>query len=183
MSAVTFITGNQNKANYMAKLLGMPIDHQKVDLDEIQSLDLRAIVEHKVRQAYALVNKPVFVEDVGVAITALGRLPGPFIKWFVEEMGLERVCRLADAAPDRAAVASCCYGYYDGTELELIYGELPGIISQHPRGDAGFGWNPIFVPKGETLTLGEMDEAQFEEYYLRIKPIRELAQFLKMKGM
>lgn len=36
----------------MRKLLGMPIEHIKLDLDEIQSLDLKEVVEHKVRQAY-----------------------------------------------------------------------------------------------------------------------------------
>ena len=49
MTHVTFITGNQNKADYLAKYLGMNIEHKKLDLDELQSLDLRTIVEHKVR--------------------------------------------------------------------------------------------------------------------------------------
>ncbi len=52
MQSITFITGNQKKADYLAKYLGFPIEHQKIDLDEIQSLDLREIVEHKVKQAY-----------------------------------------------------------------------------------------------------------------------------------
>ena len=51
MTATTFITGNQNKADYLARLLGMEIVHQKVDLDELQSTSLHEIVEHKVRQA------------------------------------------------------------------------------------------------------------------------------------
>ena len=52
MQSITFITGNQKKADYLARYLGFPIEHQKIDLDEIQSLDLREIVEHKVKQAY-----------------------------------------------------------------------------------------------------------------------------------
>lgn len=52
MSSVTFITGNQKKADYLTQFLGFPILHQKVELEEIQSLDLRKIVEHKVKQAY-----------------------------------------------------------------------------------------------------------------------------------
>jgi hypothetical protein len=53
MQSIVFITGNQKKADYLAKYLGFPIEHIKVDLDELQSLDLREIVEHKVKQAYA----------------------------------------------------------------------------------------------------------------------------------
>jgi len=47
--SVTFITGNTAKAEYLAKYLGLPIEHQKIELDEIQSLDLRTVVEYKVR--------------------------------------------------------------------------------------------------------------------------------------
>ena len=47
----------------------------KLDLDEIQSLDLREIVEHKVRQAYEKCGKPVLVENASLEFTALGRLP------------------------------------------------------------------------------------------------------------
>jgi len=61
----------------------------KIDLDELQSLDLRVIVEHKVRQAYEKVGGPVLVEDVSLEFLALGRIPGPFIKFFEQEIGLE----------------------------------------------------------------------------------------------
>ena len=178
---VVFITGNQNKADYLAKLIGMPVDHQKVDLDEIQSLDIRAITEHKVRQAYELVKKPVLVEDVGLTIKSLGRLPGPFVKWFIEDIGLAGICRLADLSPDRSALANCCYAFYDGTDLKIIYSELEGTISNEPRGDEGFGWNPIFIPEGQTLTMGEMSEEQFSEAYLRVKPIRQIGEYLKSR--
>ena len=179
MKDLVFITGNQNKADYLAKLLGIPINHQKADLDELQSLDLRFITEHKVRQAYKLVKKPVLVEDVGLIIRSMGRLPGPFIKWFIEDIGLAGICRLADASTDRSAIAACCYGYYDGVTLKLLYSELEGQIADNPRGDAGFGWNPLFIPRGHTLTLGEMSEEQFSEQYVKIKPIRQMADFLQ----
>ncbi len=52
MQKLTFITGNQNKADYLSRYLGFPVEHIKIDLDEIQSLNLNEIVEHKVRQAY-----------------------------------------------------------------------------------------------------------------------------------
>jgi inosine/xanthosine triphosphate pyrophosphatase family protein len=64
MQTITFITGNQKKADYLGKYLGFLIQHIKVDLDELQSLDLREIVEHKARQAYARFGKPIIVDDV-----------------------------------------------------------------------------------------------------------------------
>lgn len=65
MTTIVFITGNQGKADYLANFLDFPVEHIKLDLDELQSMDLRVIVEHKIRQAYAIVKKPVIVEDVG----------------------------------------------------------------------------------------------------------------------
>lgn len=75
MRPITFITGNQKKADYLARYLGFPVEHQKIDLDELQSLDLREIVEHKVKQAYEIVQSPVLVEDVSLEFSALGRIP------------------------------------------------------------------------------------------------------------
>lgn len=49
MKAVTFITGNQHKADALARVLGLPLAHRAVDLMEIQSTSLEEIVEHKVR--------------------------------------------------------------------------------------------------------------------------------------
>lgn len=62
-----FITGNADKAAYLARYLGVELDHQKIDLDEIQSTSLEEIVEHKVRQAYDRIGKPVLVEDVALS--------------------------------------------------------------------------------------------------------------------
>ncbi len=81
-----------NKVKYLEKYLDHPIRHVKLDLDEIQSLDARAIVEHKVRQAYEFFKEPVLVEDGGLAFEALGRLPGPFIRFFNEDVPQETMC-------------------------------------------------------------------------------------------
>lgn len=75
LQKITFITGNAKKAEYLEKYLGFPVAHEKLDLDEIQSLDLREIVEHKAKQAYEKIGSPVLVEDVSLEFTALGRLP------------------------------------------------------------------------------------------------------------
>ncbi len=177
MKHVTFITGNQSKADYLAKYLGHPVAHQKVDQEELQSLDLRKIVEHKVRQAYAILQSPVIVEDVSLEFTALGRLPGPFIKFFLEEMTDEELCSLL-AGKDRGAVARCTYGYYDGQQLEFFEGSLRGSIAEHPAGEGGYGWDKIFIPDGYALTRAQMGDADYKVVYLQIKPFEQLKQFL-----
>ena len=178
MIPVTFITGNQSKADYLAKYLGLPVEHVKVNLDEIQSLDLKEIVEHKVRQAYAKIQKPVIVEDVSLEFEALGGLPGPFIKFFLERMSFEAICALVDGKT-RKATARCVFGYFDGQDLELFEGSLDGEIPETPSGDNGFGWDKIFIPEGYTVTRASLTEADDQKPHLQIKPFAKLKAYLE----
>ncbi|MEX2008135.1 MAG: non-canonical purine NTP pyrophosphatase [Candidatus Spechtbacterales bacterium] len=174
---ITFITGNQNKADYLTKYLGFPVEHVKLDLDEIQSLDLNAIVEHKVRQAYEQVKGPVIVEDVALEFEALGWLPGPFIKFFLDQMPLADVCALVDGK-SREATARCVFGYYDGETLKLFEGSMDGKVPEAPAGDGGFGFDRIFIPKGYTVTRAQLSEEDDKKTYLQIKPFAALKEFL-----
>ncbi len=177
MKDVTFITGNQNKADYLAKYLGHPVRHQKVDLEEIQSLDLQQIVRHKVRQAYDIVKVPVIVEDVALEFKAFNRLPGPFIKFFLEDLGTQGVCDLLKDK-DRGATGICLFGYYDGTTEQYFKGSIDGTITETPQGDNGFGWDPIFIPDGYGRTRAELDPEDYQEVYLKIRPFAALKAFL-----
>ena len=180
MKEITFITGNQNKADYLAKYLGYPVDHVKLDLDEIQSLDLKEIVEHKVRQAFQKISKPVIVEDVSLEFEALGGLPGPFIKFFVEKVPFEMICSMVDGK-SRKATARCIFGYFDGTNLELLESSLEGEVAKAPAGENGYGWDRIFIPQGYSVTRASLDEEDDRKTYLQIKPFAKLKDFLESK--
>ncbi len=176
MSDVTFITGNQSKADYLEKYLGVSINHQKVELDEIQSLDLKEVVEHKVKQAYAEIQSPVLVEDVSLEFSAFGRFPGTFIKFLIDEVPFETICRMLDKQ-SRDAIARCIFGYYDGNEIVFFEGSLAGKIAEHPAGDNGFGFDKIFIPEGYTRTRAELSEQDDKITYLKIKPFDQLKKF------
>ncbi len=176
-----FISGNQDKINYLSKTVGMELDHQKINLDEIQSTDPKIIIEHKVRQAYSLIQKPVLVEDTSLTFTALGNLPGPFIKFFVDaENGLENMCRMLDGFDDRTAFGSVIYGYFDGTQPHFFEGRLDGVIAQHPQGDGGYGWDKIFIPNGYGgLSRAELTQEQDIDSYNKLRDTAGLRTFLK----
>lgn len=177
MTDITFVTGNQSKAEYMAKYLGFSVTHHQLELDEIQSLDLRMIVAHKVKQAYAVLQKPVIVEDVSLEFKALGRLPGTFIKFFVENIPLETICRMVDGM-ERGATARCVFGYFDGQELKFFEGHMHGRIAEQPSGEGGYGWDRIFIPDGYQVTRASLSEADDQKTYLQIKPFAKLKDFL-----
>lgn len=180
MKTVTFITGNPHKADYLSRMLCLPLKHRAVDLTEIQSTSLEEVVEHKVRQAYAVAKRPVLVEDVALGFMALDGLPGPFIKFFVEAPnGLENLCRMLDGFDDRSAVAACVFGYYDGQRIKLFRAELGGVIAKRPAGNGGFGWDKIFCPDSYGgKTRAELTPDEDAETYRLFKPIDVVRQFL-----
>jgi len=175
-----FITGNQKKADYLSRQLGIYLEHQSVELDELQSTDLHVIVEHKLRQAYEVCRKPVLVEDVSLVFNALGNLPGPYIKWFVEHAGDEACCRMLDGFNDRSAVIRCTFGYYDGEAMNFFDSELSGTIALHPKGNNGFGFDTFFINDGYEITRAEMSQNENERTYAEMmKPFSQVRDFLK----
>lgn len=177
MKTITYITGNQKKAEFLQKYFGYPIDHRKIDLDEIQSLDLRKIIEHKVRQAYEIVKGPVLVEDTSFEFKALGRLPGPFIKFFLDQMSNGEICTLLNDK-DRSVTALCMYGYSDGEKEMYFEGSMEGTLAHEPKGEGAFGFGKIFIPKGYTQTQAELGPEDHEVVYTTIKPIKKVKDFL-----
>lgn len=180
MDEIVFITGNQNKADYVARYLGHPIKHEKVDLDELQSLDLHEIVRHKVRQAYRIVKKPVMVEDAALEFKALGGLPGPFIKFFLDSMSLKDIAGLVDGK-DRSAITRCVVGYYDGTDEKYFEGFATGTVPEHPKEAGGYGFDPLFMHDGYDVSRSEMKQEDHDRTYFEIKPFGKLKEYLEQK--
>jgi len=177
---ITFITGNEGKAKQLSQYLGVNVSNQKVDLTEIQSLSLAEIISEKAKEAYKIVGSPVVVDDVSLVIHALGNLPGPFIKFFIEEMGNEGICKLVSGFENRLAKAEVCIGYYDGENLEICMGEIEGEISLVPKGSNGFGWDEIFIPKGYIQTRSEMSEKDYDATNPRKFALEKLKQYLEI---
>lgn len=176
-----YITGNENKARFLSKLLGIEIDYKKIDLDEIQSPDPKVVVEHKVRQAYDVLQRPVLVEDTAMGLDALGGLPGTFIKFFIEqENGAEKICRMADGLESRRATATVTFGYFDGEKLRFFQGQINGDIPKSPgREISGFGWDTVFIPDGYSGTIrSELTSSEYDKSYLEAKPIEQVRAFL-----
>jgi len=175
----TFISGNEHKVAQLTVWLGHPVKHKKLDVDEIQSLDSRAVTEHKVRQAYTQLRQPVLVEDVSLTFTAMGALPGTYIKWFLQELKPEGLCRLAAAQTHQKAAASITYAWYDGVSIHFFENVMPGTIAPEPRGSSDFGWNSVFIPEGSTKTYGEMTDEEKRPFSMRAKAIEKLRAFLE----
>jgi inosine triphosphate pyrophosphatase len=172
-----FITGNAGKFTEIAAIV--PGLHQlKLDLDEIQSLDPKVVIEHKLKQAAAQHDGEFIVEDTSLALTCLQGLPGTFIKWFEDAMGIDGLAALALRHEDHSAVARVTIGFRDKAGRHHYFvGEQEGDIVP-PRGSKAFGWNPIFQPRGEDRTYGEMTVDEKNAISMRGIAARQLAAHL-----
>lgn len=178
MKEITFITSHAKKAEEISWHLGHPVVHRKLDLPEIQSLDPHEVVHVKAEEAYRQLQRPVLVEDFSLRFEALGNLPGPLIKWFLQELGAEGICRLLDNYETRVAYAQTCFGYRDKDGLHIFDGLMRGTITPEVRGSNGYGTDGIFIPSGQDKTWGEMDKEEQIKYSLRRIGLKKLEAFL-----
>ncbi len=174
---ITLITGNLNKAKQFSRYI--PIKHHKLDLDEIQSLDIDEVITHKAKQAYEILKTPVLVDDVSLQINALGKLPGTFIKFFIEELGREGLCQLIQPYKDKSALATVALGYYDGEKLKIIKTQITGRILDKPRGDKGYGWDALVLLDDFNKTYGEMETEELDKASIRNKAVQQLKEYLE----
>lgn len=179
MQNVTFITGNENKAKEMSRLLGYSLKHQNLEFDEIQELDLEKLISYKVRQAYKKLKSPVLVEDTSLEFGAMNKLPGPFIKWFLKEIGSNGLCQILNSFSNRSATAVNMFAYYDGKTLKIFKKSIVGTITKEPIGNNGFGWDSIFIPERSTKTRGEMNHDEQDKFTPRRLLIPEIKKFFE----
>ena len=179
MDSLTYVTSNPGKAELLRHSLHFPVLHTSMDLLEIQSLDVATIIEYKAREAFRHIRSPVLVEDSSLQFVAWGTLPGPFIKWFLAELGPDGLCRLLDGTPERSALASIHFGLYDGQAFHAFAGASEGSIALTPRGSHGFGWDSIFIPSGYHKTWAEMTEEEAQATSIRTIALTRLEAYLK----
>lgn len=183
-SSLLFLTGNAGKLREVQALLP-EAESWDVDLPEIQSADARPIIEAKLlAAAQMLPGRRLIVEDTSLYLDALGGLPGPLIKWFVapKSLGVAGLAEIAAARGMSGAQATTWIGLFDPEDgMQFFDGTVAGKIVS-PRGDKGFGWDPIFQPQGSERTFAEMAPEEKKRFSMRAQALESLQQFLARRG-
>ena len=170
-----FATLNRNKLQELSEILENELISAPLDLYELQTTDLKKLVEHKLKQAYQKLKAPVIVEDTSLYFEAWNELPGPLVKLFLKNFGLEGMVLALSPFENNYANAVSCLGFTtDGQKLHFFREQIKGTIV-NPRGSQGFGWDAIFKPLGQALTFGEMTYNE----KLRISPRRKVSNRFK----
>jgi XTP/dITP diphosphohydrolase len=154
------VTGNRGKIAEARLATGLALEAVELDLPEIQSLDLLEVLRAKGEEAWRRLGRPLVVEEAGLALAALNGFPGPLVKWMLEAVGAEGLSRTAQALGDARATACCALLFKDAEREILGEGKTEGTLVLPGRGQYGFGWDPVFLPDGETRTFGEMTDRE-----------------------
>ena len=165
--------------------LGLP-EPEEIGNTFVDNADLKA------REAADLSGLPALADDSGLCVDALQGAPGIFsARWAEDEQGnrdwtraMEKIWREVEAAgPDAGHDAhfacALAIAWPNDGQAENFEGRVDGTLTWPPRGDKGFGYDPIFMPAGHEATFGEMDPAQKHQMSHRADAFRKLVKALK----
>ena len=123
----------------------------------------------KSKYGFKKFNKPCFADDSGFCVEALKNKPGIKSRRFLEKFSSNRaafdfiISNVKKKNNDRAFfVTSICLSLQTNHDI-IFLGKINGRISAKPKGNNGFGYDPIFIPENHTKTFGEMDQKEKNE--------------------
>lgn len=181
MQKLYFITGNEHKFKEVKEMLPT-VEQLDIDLPEIQDLDPQEIIKEKLLEAKKHHNGMFIVEDTGLYINSMNGFPGPLVKWVLKAVDRIGLARIANTFGNGEATAKTVIGFIDEND-EVFYfeGTVEGKIVE-PRGDSGFGWDPVFIPDGYDKTFAELGSEVKNKISMRKNAVEKLKNYLDSKN-
>jgi XTP/dITP diphosphohydrolase len=180
MRKIIFVTGNAHKVKEAGDILsplGITIEQNNCGYPELQEDELEKIAAYGAQWAANKLGSEVMVDDSGLFISAFGGFPGPYSAYVFDTLGNDRILKLMEGETDRKAVFRCVIGFCrPGEKARLFAGEVEGEISLEGRGNAGFGYDPIFAVGGRSF--GEMGDDEKNWLSHRYMALIKFAQWL-----
>ena len=192
MKELVFATNNQNKADVVSALLegqykiltlkdiGCEVDIPETGITFAENAALKSnfIYEHY--------NLDCFGDDSGLEVDALDNEPGIYSARYSgirdDQKNLELVLQKLYGKIDRKARFITAIALTQGGKDYLFEGKIEGTIRNEPKGDHGFGYDPIFQPDGYEVTFAEMTKAEKNKISHRAIAMNKLIEFLKYQS-
>ncbi len=175
------VTGNRHKLKEAADAVrGYPLKLVQAGVGklEVQSDSVEQVALASARHAYRILRRPVVVDDTSLEVEWLSGFPGPYANYAYRTIGLEGLLKLLDGAPSRRACFRTAVALILPPYEKVFVGVTCGVIAGEPRGAGGFGFDPIFVPDGESRTYAEMSLAEKNRVSHRAKAFRAMASWV-----
>ncbi len=190
MKELIFVTNNQHKLSEINYILGN--DFKILSLSDIgfsgeiaeTSATIAANSMQKTKFIYDKYQRDCFGDDTGLEIDALNGQPGVYSARFAGENAtyednMNKVLELMNGKTNRKARFITVITLFYNGDVYQFEGIVKGIITTEPRGSAGFGYDPVFLPDGYDLTYAEMGNDLKNKISHRALATKQLADFLR----
>jgi XTP/dITP diphosphohydrolase len=190
MRTLIFATNNDNKAKEIRAALGTDweiktLREAGIEIDIPEPHDtLEANAREKSMVIRDLTGMDCFSEDTGLEVNALGGEPGVKSARYAGDgrdfsANISKLLLGLEGRENRKAQFRTVISYVQGGQEWQFEGICPGRIIEVPRGADGFGYDPVFVPDGDTRTFAEMTMAEKNIFSHRKKALDKLIRFLQ----
>ena len=187
---IVFATNNQNKVAEIRTAVGGTLDivalrDAGIDIDIPEPWDtLEANATEKSSTIHRLTGDNCFSEDTGLEVYALNGEPGVHSARYAgddrrPDANIQKLLRRLGSNPDRRARFRTVISLIWQEKEYLFEGICEGKILHEPSGKEGFGYDPIFVPAGDTRSFAEMNAEEKNHYSHRRKAADQLVAFLR----
>lgn len=170
MSKLIYLTTNPHKVNeanhFFNEKYGFGVEIMNPDFEiiEIQAKTCAEVAAFSAKYAADKLKKAVLKSDAGLYVDALGGLPGPYNAYFDKQIGVKKFLEMLKNEKNRRARIEHCFAYCEpGKEPVVFSGGGTGRIAMEPRGRLGRWHSFFYIPDGETKTLSELQEEDYEK--------------------
>lgn len=162
MRKIIYITGNRFKVLTASKILeplGFYIEAKKLDYPEIQADSIEEVAKYSSKYASDFLKESTLKNDSGLVIPALKDFPSMYSKYVENTIGEEGILKLMSNIKNRKAYFLEVLAYTEkGKEPITFVSKTDGSIAFESSGEYGWGYDKIFIPKGEKITLSNFED-------------------------
>jgi len=181
--AIIFLTGNQDKINSAREVFKdypeFVLNTQKIDVPEIQSMDVREVAECFVKYACKKLNAPVFKVDCGYYFEGLNGFPGALVKYFDKNISSEDLVALLNGKSKKVTIRECL-SYCEPGDIPISFtAELEATIAVKPEGKGG-AIDKLIVYEGFDKPQAACDYDKIVAYWNeKLTHYRDFANYLR----
>lgn len=194
MSTFVLATANPHKADEIRAVLGglgLELLDRPTHIGEVVE-DADSLEGNALLKAAALAQatgQPSIADDTGLFVEGLNGRPGVYSARYAGENATyeENVAKLLEELADvaverrRAQFRTVVVVAYPNAQPLVVEGVLDGVIGFEPRGEEGFGYDPVFIPDGGTRTLAQMSSVEKNAVSHRGRALRKLVEELAQR--
>lgn len=185
---IYFASQNKNKIREISGLL--PPGIEVSGIDDVTGVELEETgdtLEHNALQKASFVagvtGHAAFADDTGLEVEELNGAPGVISARYAGEeksadANIKKLLTELAGKSNRKAQFRTVIAYVNGNEQHLFEGKVEGKIIESPRGNEGFGYDPVFVPDGNSKTFAEMSLEEKNQWSHRARAVAKFVGFL-----